>query len=186
MNPLRLGITLGIGWLLLPFLLFAWAIFILGYDAEYTLTENLSLAFLCLPMILGTVRFASIAYSRFRSRQTGKLLLGILVFGPILLTIATAICLNTAPRRISPDTVKAPSGFDPYFSYAPQTAVGFPCPFVRIFDEANPDPQYTMGNIFFDFSSLLGNVTFWMFPMYLWFVIAFLELPKQGEQTSRL
>lgn len=177
MNARQLGIALGMGWLLLPFVACAGALVLWRSDNEFTWAGHLFAAIISLPLILGTAILSLVAFRWLRQVRSWKRLSQAMLLLPIFLTIGYAVWLNASPQRITPDTVTT-SPADFYFEYAPQTAFGFPCPFYRIYDQARPDQHFaSIEQNFFDFSSLLGNMTFWSFPVYLIVVVAFLKLP---------
>ncbi len=182
MKAKKLGIALAIGWLALPFVACAGAFVIWRYDTEFSLGSQVFSALIFLPLILGTVLFVSIAVLRLRTARAGKLVFGSFSLVLVFITICIAIGLNVVPRRLSPETIQT-APFDRYFEYAPQNAFGFPFPHYRDFNRENPDGDYVKGKTLFDFTSLLGNVTFWTLPVYLLTAIAFTTLPKHGEQS---
>ncbi|PQO27131.1 hypothetical protein [Blastopirellula marina] len=183
MNVRQLGIALGIGWLLLPLVACAGALVLWKSNNEFTWAGHLFAAVISLPLILGTAIFSLVAIRRLRQVRSWKRLSQAMLLLPILLTVGYAVWLNASPQRITPDSVTTSPG-DFYFEYAPQTAFGFPFPFYRIYDQVQPDQHFaSIGQNFFDFSSLLGNMTFWSFPVYLIVVVAFLELPRSDEES---
>jgi hypothetical protein len=182
MNAKKLGIALAIGWLGLPFVACAGAFVAWRSDTEFSFGSKVFSALIFLPLILGTAMFVSFAVLRLRSARATKLIFASVSLLLVFTTICAAIGFNTVPRRFSPETtLTAP--FDRYFEYAPQNAFGFPFPHYRVFDRENPDGDYVIGKTLFDFTSLLGNVTFWTLPVYILTAITFTILPKQGEQS---
>lgn len=166
------------GWALLPLVACAGAFAFWRSDSEFTWTGHLFAAIVSLPLILGTVAFSLVAFRRLRQVRSWQRLSQTLFLLPIMLTSGYAVWLNAIPRRITPDMVST-SPADRYLEYAPQTAFGFPLPFYRRYDQAQPDQHVPSAKQnFFDFSSLLGNMTFWSLPVYLIVVVAFLELPS--------
>lgn len=182
MNAKKLGIALAIGWLALPFVACAGAFVVWRSDTAFSFGSRVFSALIFLPLILGTALFVSIAVLRLPTPRAGALLLGYLALILVFTTICAAIGFNAVPRRFSPETTRT-SPFDRYFEYAPQKVFGFPFPHYRVYDRENPDGDYVAGKTLFDFSSLLGNVTFWTLPVYIITAIALTILPNQGEPS---
>lgn len=182
MNAKKLGIALAIGWLTLPFVVCAGALVVWKSDTEFSVAAQVFSAVMFLPLILGTAIFVSIAVLRLRTAQAAKLIFASVSLLLVLTMICAAIGFNTVPRRFSPETTRTAS-FDRYFEYAPQIAFGFPFPHYRVFDRENPDGEYVIGKTHFDFTSLIGNVTFWTLPVYIFTAVAFMVLTKQGGQS---
>ena len=179
MNARTLGISLAVGWLILPFLACAGAFLML--DDELSVTSAAISATLFLPFIVGTAVYAAIAIKRCVALPRKSIFPRLLLLLPLLSLMGYAIFANTIPRRITPNTV-SDSPFDKYWYSAPQTAYGSPFPFLRFFDDSIPDHGYPeIQDSLFDLSSLLGDLVVWAFGIFVIVSLTYTLLPPSNS-----
>ncbi len=180
-NPRSLGISLAIGWFVLPIVMFvcAWII-----QDELSASGVLVTVLLTAPFILGTLAYTWMAIRRSLLLPSYRKWPRFVLLVPLMGLSLWALWLNVSPRRITPEMV-SDSPFDKYWYSAPQTAYGSPSPFLRFFDSDQPDGGYPqIGRVLLDVGSLLGNVTLWMFLVFLLVSFAFWFLPKTTEPSN--
>jgi len=178
-RALLLGVTLTIGWIILPFAACVVAFITFG-DDELAGSSIAATALLSLPLILGTWIYTGIAVKRCASTSTG-LVPTLLLVVPLSGVIGWSLIANASPRRITPD-MSGDSPFDKHWYSAPQTSFGSPAPFLRIFDRPLTDVQHAMtGTMLFDFSTFLADVTIWCFPVFIIVSVAYIRLSPRRD-----
>jgi len=174
-----LGISLAIGWLILPFVACAGAFFFL--DDELGVPAISMSAALTLPFIVGTTVYTFIAMRRCIAIPSKRVMPGLFLLSSLLALAVWAIVMNGTSRRITPATV-SDSPFDKYWYSAPQSAYGIPFPFLRYFDDHVPDGGYPeIQDWLFDTTALLGNLTIWSFPVFVIVSLGYTVLPPRND-----
>jgi len=178
----RLGVSLAVGWIVLPFVLCLGIPLFMVADRTAPAVVLLMLL-INVPFVAGASVFVYKAFARFWRNPPRRVLVGLLLHVPVLALAAWFVAVNATPRRITPERVHA-NPVDPYWESAPQTAVGWPCPFLRLFDDDTPDARYPeIGPTLIDPPSLLGDLHVLAFLTYILVAPMYMFLPRAGNPS---
>jgi hypothetical protein len=158
-------------WLFFPFLVFGYALLTLPIDELSMISVIIALAF-CLPYYFLTVLFYCRVWQTCCVKSTGHLAQIFTAFSTVVI-IAGWVFLNSVPHHIHlADGAKDNSPFSRIWYYWDQTSHGYPSPFLRVFVR----PLEGYGNYVFDATSLLCNLMFLSFVIYVFLAILSLIL----------
>lgn len=185
MNARTLGISLAVGWMILPFIMCTGALVM--PDDGFSLMSMALSAFMFLPFIAGTAIYTVIAAKHCMSGTVARRFPRLVLFLPFIGVAVWAVVANTKSRRITPDSASYNSPFDKGWFSAPQTVYGSPLPFLRFFDDTVPDARYpSVGATLFDIPTLLGDLAFWSFIIYVVvsLMYAVISHSRRGEPVA--